>query len=261
MPLLYELKNGATSINTKGLDRSLKELRRAFLSDPIFKILVTPEGILAPGHSIDLGKFPSAYFTNYVAYCWKHWKDNVLTFEYPKGVSWSGQVGADDRLALTGTIGSNPETHYIARPPSVDIFYCNGVFQGVDHEPLIDGYIVRDAALKNNISSALNRTVLHLEPYPTATITEYPWEAYKPPNGSGGKLFHQQNGLTIDNYQTNVYSKILHMFSYDGTIYGFPYDDNAKQASYIDGAATDIILTIGNSQISTIAPVLGLLLD
>ena len=84
MPLLYELKNGATSKGKKGLDRSLRELRGAFLNDPVFKGLVTPVGIMAPGHGIELGKLSSTYFSKYVTYCWKHWKDNTLTFEYPK---------------------------------------------------------------------------------------------------------------------------------------------------------------------------------
>ena len=66
--------------------------------------------------------------------------------------------------------------------------------------------------------------------------------------------------MTKENYKTNVYSKILHQLSFDGTIYGFAYDDNAKQASYLDGVATDIILTIGNCR-GSVTPLLGLLLD
>ena len=34
MPLLYELKNGDASLGKKGLNRSLKELRRPFLTTP-----------------------------------------------------------------------------------------------------------------------------------------------------------------------------------------------------------------------------------
>ena len=64
----------------------------------------------------------------------------------------------------------------------------------------------------------------------------------------------------MENYKTNVYSKILHQLSYDGTIYGFAYDDNNDQASYISGVATDVILTINNSR-GSITPLLGLLLD
>ena len=155
-----------TSLGKKGLARPLRELRGAFMTDPVFKGLVTPVGIMAPGHGIELRVLSSTYFDKYVTYCWKHWKDNTLTFEYPKGATWTGKVGDDDRLALTGTVNSEAETHYIARPPSKDIFFCNGVFDAVIMPPPITGYVGRDTDLKNQISSALNRTVMHLPPIP-----------------------------------------------------------------------------------------------
>ena len=205
---------------------------------------------MAPGHGIELGKLSSAYYKNYVDYCWQHWTDNTLTFEYPSGITWTGKV-VGDVLTFTG-----PQTVSISRPPSKDVFLCNGVFDGPNEV---------DKAIKNQVVSALNRTVMHLAPYPTGTKTHYPWESYKPPTGyvKDGQtfMFYQQNGLTSGNYQTNVYSKILHQLSYDGTIYGFPYDDNADQSSFIDGVATEIKLTIGNSQLSTTTPILSLLLD
>jgi hypothetical protein len=257
--LLYELKNGAASLGKKGLNRPLRALRGAFLSDPVFKGLVTPVGIMAPGHGIELGKLSSTYFDNYVTHCWKHWSDNLLAFVY-YGTWWSGTVDSTThQLALTGWYNGARETHYIDKPPSKDIFLCNGVFNGKVHDPIAE-YIIRDAGLKNMVASALNRTVMHLPPYHSLTLTEYPWQAYAPPTGSGGYLFYQQNGLATDNYKTNVYSKILHQLSFDGTIYGFAYDDSANQASYIDGGATDIILTIGNCR-GSITPLLGLFLD
>jgi len=251
MPLLYQLYNGETLVGnkTKGLNRSLRELRQLFSADPVFYRLVTSVGIMAPGHGIELGKLSSTYYTNYVDYCWQHWTDNTLTFEYPSGITWTGKV-VGDVLTFTG-----PQTVSISRPPSKDIFFCDGVFNGLNEV---------DKAIKNQVVSALNRTVMHLAPYPTGTETHYPWESYKPPTGykKDGQtfMFYQQNGLTSGNYQTNVYSKILHQLSYDGTIYGFPYDDNADQSSFIDGVATEIKLTIGNSQLSTTETILSLLL-
>jgi hypothetical protein len=99
---------------------------------------------------------------------------------------------------------------------------------------------------------------LSLIPIPIRRPT-YPWP-YKKALAPGAAEYYQQNGLTMENYKTNVYSKLLHELSYDGTIYGFAYDDNNRQASYIDGVATDIILTINNSR-GSITPLLGLLLD
>lgn len=261
MPMLYELKNGATSLGKKGLAQPLRTLRGAFLADPVFKGLVIPTCIMAPGHGIELGKLSSTYYDTYVNYCWQHWTDNLLAFVY-FGTWWSGTVDSvTHKLALTGWYNGATETHYIDKPPSRDIFFCNGVFNGTGSDSgTLPTFFQRDAALKNQVASALNRTVMHLPPYHSLTLTEYPWQAYAPPTGSGGYLFYAQNGLTADNYKTNVYSKILHQLSYDGKIYGFAYDDNANQSSYIDGVATDVILTIGNCR-GSITPLLGLLLD
>jgi hypothetical protein len=264
MPLLYQLYNNGTLVGgkTKGLNKSLGTLRAAFLADPVFKTLVTPTCIMAPGHGIELGKLSSTYFDNYRDYCWQYWQDNLLAFVY-YSTWWSGTVDSvTQKLALTGWYNGATETHLIDKPPSKDIFLCNGVFTGTgDATAPKPTWFDRDAGLKNQIVSALNRTVMHLPPYPSLSqIGEYPWQAYAPPTGSGGYMFYKQNGLSSGNYQTNVYSKILHQLSYDGTIYGFAYDDNANQSSYIDGIATDIVLTISNCR-GTTAPFLNLLLD
>lgn len=269
MPLLYQLYNNETLVGnkTKGLNRPLRELRQPFLADPVFKSLVTPVGVLAPGHGIDINKFPPDYYNNYINYCWDYWKDNLLAFVY-YNTWWSGTVDPTSHtLALTGWYGGATETHYIGKPTGKEVFYCNGVFNGTgDDSGSIPTWWQRDAGLKNQVASALNRTVFHLAPYPSLSqIGQYPWQAYAPPNGSqiNGQtyMFYQQNGLSNANYQTNVYSKILHALSYDGTIYGFPYDDNADQSSYIEGVATEIKLTISNSLMPSTASLLNLLLD
>ena len=89
--------------------------------------------MLAPGHgqSTDpqgLYYFPADYFDSYVDYCWTHWTTNTLTFTY-SGIEWSGQV-ADGMLTLSGTVNRAQEVHHIGKPPSKDVFLCNGVFNG-----------------------------------------------------------------------------------------------------------------------------------
>ena len=132
MSMLYELKNNGTSIGIKGFKRSVGELRQAFLNDPVFGALVTPTRIVCPGQASYLAPplaFPSDYFNNYIDYCWQHWTENTLTFEYPLGTTWSGKVDAvTHKLKLSGTIGGVVEDHYIDKPPSRDVFLCNGVF-------------------------------------------------------------------------------------------------------------------------------------
>jgi hypothetical protein len=161
------------------------------------------------------------------------------------GTTWTGGVFGNV-LTLTGS-----QTVSIPKPSSRDVFLCNGVFDGLNEV---------DKAIKNQVVSALNRTVMHLAPYPDPpNKTKYPWP-YKTALAPGAPEYYHQNGLTMENYKTNVYSKLLHQLSYDGTIYGFAYDDNNDQASYIAGVATDVILTINNSR-GSITPLLGLLLD
>ncbi len=261
IPLLYELKNGSQSLGKKGHNRPLRFMRNAFLStDPTFAKLVTATNVLAPGHGIIANLFPNNYFANYINYCWGYWDGSTtaktLTFYYDKNsdgslIKWSGSVDSGtQKLKLTGTVNSASEDHFINKPSTSDVFLCNGAFDaGTPPSPEPVGWTGRDKDLKNQVSAAMNRTVFHLDPYPDGdhTSIKFPWQKYGPPYGYGGKQFYQKNGLTSDNFATNVYSKLDHQLSYDGCAYGFAYDDNGDSSSTISGQATDIILTIGNS--------------
>jgi hypothetical protein len=257
MPLLYELKSGATSFGTKGMARPMSQIRSAFLRDPVFKGLVTPAMIIAPGHGIENGVFPSNYVDNYVAYAWPLWTStNKLTINYDT-VTWIGYV-TNNTLALTGTVntqsGPVSETHSITinYPTTKDIFECNGAFSGdpslinINYDPntKLDAYN-RDCDLKNCVGSALNRAVFHLPPYPPGHESDnFPWYAYR--DGYNGNIFYGQNGVPAGQFVTNVYSKLLHQLCYDGVnIYGFAYDDNCNISSSISGKADTIKLTIG----------------
>ena len=100
-----------------------------------------------------------------------------------------------------------------------------------------------DAALKNQIASALNRSVMHLPPYPTTTKTEYPWGGYT----ANYYVNTAAPVVPAGSFRTNLYSNILHQQAIDHKIYGFAYDDNNRQASYVEGDGTEIRLTINNS--------------
>ena len=219
---------------------------------------------MAPGHATDLGKLSSTYYDTYVKLLLAALDDNLLAFVY-FGTWWSGTVDSvTHKLALTGWYNGKTETHYIDKPPSKDIFYCNGVFNGVNLDPPPDppivGYVDRRCRPQEYGGFGL-------EPHryaPAALSFPYPnripLAGIRSAHRVGGVSVHQQNGLTADNYKTNVYSRILHQLSYDGKIYGFAYDDNANQASYIDGVATDVILTISACR-GSITPLVSLLLD
>ncbi|MCX5888019.1 MAG: beta-1,3-glucanase family protein [Deltaproteobacteria bacterium] len=271
MPLLYELKNGNTSLGTKGLAQPMSQLRGAFLRDPVLKGLVTPAMIIAPGHGIQNSLFPSNYLDNYIAYAWPVWTStNPLTINYDT-VKWSGYV-INTQLVLTGNVntssGSVSETHYIHYPSTSDVFFCQNTLggdtslKGINYDPntKLDAFN-RDADLKNNVGAALNRAVFHLNPYPTGHGSDnFPWFAYR--DGYNGMIFYGQNGVPAGQFATNIYSKLLHQLCYDGVnIYGFAYDDNCNISTTISGYGDTINLTIGNYLPSSTGALDLLLLD
>jgi hypothetical protein len=252
MPLLYELRNGTTRIGgPKGLAMPLLTVRGAFSRDPVLKSLVTPTMIIAPGHGIENGVFSATYLDNYINYCWGYWDGSTpaktLSFYYDQNpdhslIKWSGSVSSD-KLTLTGTVNSATETHVINHPPTEDVFLCNGTLgAGTPPSPEPAGWTGRDKDLKNNVGSALNRTVMHLAPYPNGP-TQFPWQAYLA--GYNKNVFYGQNGLTAAQFATNVYAKLLHQLCYDKVnIYGFAYDDNCNISTTISGYADNLVLTI-----------------
>ncbi|MCX5891081.1 MAG: beta-1,3-glucanase family protein [Deltaproteobacteria bacterium] len=252
MPLLYELRNGTTRIGgPKGLAMPLLTVRGAFSRDPVLKSLVTPTMIIAPGHGIENSVFSATYLDNYINYCWGYWDGSTpaktLSFYYDQNtdhslINWSGSVSSD-KLTLTGTVNSATETHVINHPPTKDVFLCNGTLgAGTPPSPEPAGWTGRDKDLKNNVGSALNRTVMHLAPYPNGQ-TQFPWQAYLA--GYNNNVFYGQNGLTAAQFATNVYAKLLHQLCYDKVnIYGFAYDDNCNISTTINGYADNLILTI-----------------
>jgi hypothetical protein len=256
MPLVHDLKNNGVRLpgSPMGLNLPLTKLHLAFGADPKFKKLVTPQRIYAPGHGIEKSLFPSDYYTNYVNKCWQLWTDNPLSIKVD-GIWWSGKVGTDNRLKLSGTVSGETEDHYIAWPPSKDIFLCDGVFNGDETTwPPKDkpAPLARDKDIKNRIASSLNRTVMHLAPYADIEhLTAEPW-AYP-------ESYYQGVFLDPADYQTNVYAKILHELAINGSCYAYAYDDNDGKSTTISGQATDIILTINNCRPS-ITPVTSLLL-
>ena len=257
MPLVHDLKNSGVRLpgSPMGLDLPLSKIRQAFGADPNFRKLVTQQRIYAPGHGIEMSLFPSDYYTNYVNKCWKLWADNTLSIKVDN-IWWSGTVDSGtQKLKLSGTVDGATEDHYIAWPPSQDIFLCDGVFNGDETtwppkekpQPL-----ARDKDIKNRIASALNRTVMHLAPYadpahPTAEPWSYP------------ESYYQGVFLAPADYQTNVYAKILHGLAIDGSCYAYAYDDNGGKSTTISGQADEIILTINNCQ-NVITPITSFLL-
>jgi hypothetical protein len=266
MPMVYELYDGATQKGIKGLNLTKKEIYKAFASVPVMQPLTNSMRIVSPAKSLGdpAGPlyFPTDYFDTYRDYCWSYWDGSsdakTIKFTY-SGYSWdNGKVDqATGKLTITCKVGETDEAHEITtKPPSKDIFGCDGVFKWGGTVPPPDPWAVRDAAMKNMISSALNRSVMHKAIYiDPNTPTQYPWG-----EPTYVDEYYYTNKDNLASFKTNIYSKVLHQLAIGKKIYGFPYDDNNAQSSYIEGPGTEIRLTINNCRLSNATPGPNLLL-
>lgn len=206
-----------------GMSASRSEIFKAFQETPPFDSLIrtvdnTQLRILAPQKD---ATFPQNYFDPYIDQCWQQYQNQSLTLQpLPyNGATYisEGSVDANNVFNFVTTPGNT--THTIPKPTSTDVFGCDGVFNptGSDLARIIDGDI------KNQVSSALNRTILLNSDSST-------WcDASK----------YYLNSIT------NYYAKILHELSIDGKSYAFPYDDKCEQSSTIvDTSPQEIVLTL-----------------
>ncbi len=109
--------------------------------------------------------------------------------------------------------------HTIKKPTSTDVFGCDGVFN-----PTGSGlYFDIDGDIKNQVSSALNRTILL---------------------NSDSSTWCDESKYYLNSI-TNYYAKILPELSINGKSYAFPYDDKCEQSStLVDTSPTEIVLTL-----------------
>ncbi len=238
MPLQFSMKDsGGSETGPRGFSRSRQAVYSALSADPLLAPLKGKYRFTSPDNKNPTFNFPSNYFEPYVDYVWNNYWHNAGSLQVPAGgYNWTGQIAGG---VLTMTVDGMGETHTINKPTdSWDIFACAGVF---DHDlvnfpkPPPDSRIApydRDGAIRNEICSALNRSVMHL---PTASWSDH--------------MKYYQNTLPdqTDKFKTNIYSKILHEVAIGNLIYGFPYDDKYDQASYLTNPnGTELVLTINN---------------
>ena len=226
-----------------GLDMPLSKIRQAFGADLYFRKLGHPaDGFTPPATGLKCPCFPVIITTNYVNKCWKLWADNTLSIKVDN-IWWSGTVDSGTKkLKLSGTVAGVTEDHYIAWPPSQDIFLCDGVFNG-------DETTWPPKEKPQPLAPTINRHQkpdrLGPEPHGHA-----PGPLCRPGAPNRGTLVISRvvlpGGLILDpaDYQTNVYAKILHGLAIDGSCYAYAYDDNDGKSTTISGQADEIILTI-----------------
>ncbi len=220
LPLMFEMKNGSTSLGKLGLNRTQQAVVQALAAGVQTYQMVTPYRVLSPMTLNPGVTFPNDYFNNYVNYCWDYYTTHTLTLTV-KGYMFTGTVTGD---VLSLANASLAETHTISRPSSRQVIDCTGA--GVFDPAGTGDFNARDGQIKDQVNMALNRSVMHLSDWTIETN------------------FYKQNGLTDAQYRPNIYAKILHSLGIDRKIYAFPMDEMGWASKLEQQPATDIILTI-----------------
>jgi hypothetical protein len=170
-------------------------------------VVANGQRVIAPGHGIDAGVFSATYLDSYIDAVWQKYTGSTLTVTTNTG-TYTGQVSG-------GTLRFSGGVAPIAKPTTQNVFYCNGALAAPN-----DGVTGPVAAV---LGAGFNRSTL-------LTDTSQP--------DTDAGTFYQGS-------PTNVYAQAMHANSADGKAYGFPFDDVAGFASYVqDGAPTSITVTL-----------------
>jgi hypothetical protein len=209
IPLAVNLVGAQNQTVGQLKDGGRNAIFQAVAAQTDFSGLIVPNNlrIIAPGHGIDTGVFAATYYDSYVDQVWSQYASSTLTVNTGTA-TYTGQVSGD-QFTFSGGVAP------FSKPKTLDIFYCNGALAAPN-----DGVTGPVAAI---LAAGFNRSTL-------LTQSTQP--------GTDAGTFYQ-------NAPTNYYSKAIHDQMVDGKAYGFPFDDVAGFASYVqDNAPTQCTLTL-----------------
>jgi hypothetical protein len=180
----------------------------AIAAEPAFAPLIVDDlRVIAPGHGLEAGKFPTDFFDPYVDQVLAKYAGTDLRIATNAG-TFTGRVQGDSFVFDKGAAA-------MARPSTRDILFCDGNLAAPN-----DGITGPVAAV---LGAAYNRSTLVSSPDQPTT---------------DAATFYQGS-------VTNHYSRVLHENVADGRIYGFAFDDVADFASFIqDTAPTKFTLNL-----------------
>ncbi|SCG38375.1 beta-1,3-glucanase family protein [Micromonospora rifamycinica] len=206
IPLSIRLLGDVEQATGKLVDGGRDAIFAELARQPGFERLVVGGlRVLAPGKGIETGRFDPGYYDGYIAETWDRYSRTDLRVRGPEG-SYRGRV-VDGRLAFDGLRAFD-------RPSTLNVFHCDGALAAPN-----DRFSGPVAAI---LGAGFNRSVLDQPDQPTTNRDAY----YQHP-------------------VTNHYSRVLHRHSADGRAYGFPFDDVADDASYIqDVAPSEMVITL-----------------
>jgi hypothetical protein len=210
IPLAINLK-GASNQTTGALKSGGRDaIFAGIAADSTFAPLIVGNKlrVIAPGHGLESGIFPTNFYDDYVSQVWAKYASSALTVTTNQG-TFTGKV-VNNQLTFNG--GVTP----INKPSTKSVLFCDGELAAPN-----DGLSGPVAAV---LGAAFNRSTLLSTP---AQPTTDPATFYQPA-------------------VTNLYSKVMHQNSVDGKAYGFAFDDVANFASFIqDTAPTGFTVTLG----------------
>lgn len=208
IPLSLRLRGSADQTTGTLADGGRQAIFADLAAQPGYGGLVVDDlRVIAPGHGIETGAFAADYFDGYIGSVWSKYAGEDLTVKTDSG-TYTGRVSGDT-LAFDGGVAG------FAKPSTLDVFYCAGKLAAPN-----DGKTGPVAAV---LGAGFNRSTL------LST-------ADQPTTDPGG--FYAGD-------VTNHYARIMHAHTADGKAYGFPFDDVAGFASYIqDTGPTDLTLTL-----------------
>ncbi len=172
----------------------------AIAAEPAFAPLIVDDlRVIAPGHGLEAGKFPTDFYDPYVDQVLARYRAEDLRIATDAG-TFTGRVQGDTFVFDKGAAA-------MARPSTRDILFCDGNLAAPN-----DGTTGPVAAV---LGAAYNRSTL-------LTSSDQPT--------TDPATFYRE---TV----TNHYSRVLHEHTADGRIYGFAFDDVANFASFIQDTA------------------------
>ncbi|NJC68184.1 glycosyl hydrolase [Planosporangium thailandense] len=209
IPMSITLTGAKTQIAGALVDGGRDKIFAALRAVPEFARLVVGDNlrVIAPGHGIEAGLFPSTFYDSYIDAVWARYRTTDLRIT-ANGRVFTGRVTGDQ---LVFDAGVAP----FRKPTTKDVFFCDGALAAPN-----DGVTGPVAAM---LGAGFNR----------ATLLDSPDQ----PVGDPARFY--QGAVA------NRYSAAMHASSVDGKAYGFAFDDVVDFASFIqDTAPTGMTVTL-----------------
>lgn len=241
--------DGTQTVGAKEGARSA--IFEAIAADPSFADLivqgtatgtnVSPIRVVSPDNGIfnvrnnipNVPTFPLDYYDDYINQVWEKYKTEDLTMKTSAFGDYLGRVNDQDQMVFTQ---DGARSVVIPRPTTADVIIGDGALIADVANATTDTErnIVREHA--STMSACFNRSTLLVFPFMLRNFV---------PGTFDPAIFYAAN-------PTNVYSKVIHANSLPteaapfGAAYGFGFDDNLNQSSFIgeNNGPTSVTITV-----------------